>query len=64
MTKTVTFELLGPVDLGRDEDWWHIGIGLDMRSLCGHIAKEILPDDCPGRCCPDCVRIARSRGLL
>lgn len=66
MTKPVTFELLGPVDLGPEGDWIHLGFKGVHVALCGEAteADVDISGGIPGRCCPDCERIARERGLL
>lgn len=58
---------LGPVDTGPDEGWWHI---FDPeadpdRALCGEeVVGELSEFDLDReRTCPDCLRIARQRGL-
>lgn len=66
MKQTATFELLGPLELGPPEDWVHLGWRGDTVSLCGEPCLEDLgPASAPppGRCCPDCDRIRRERGL-
>lgn len=67
MSKPTTFEMLGPVDLGRDEDWVHIGEPESATALCGEVCDEDLgpiSGGIPGRPCPDCLRIARGMGAI
>lgn len=66
MNHPTTLELLGPVDLGRDEDWTHIGFRGQGVALCGEACSEDIgpvSDGIPGRPCPDCLRIARGMGF-
>lgn len=64
---TITKENLGPVELGKDEDWTHIrrrnpdGTVSDI-AYCGEDRSNHPYGPGPyNRYCPDCVRIRRER---